>query len=276
MSIIDKLKLAEELTSAEMETVKYILDNQEEIINLNISDLAAAAFTSNATIIRICRKIGLSGYKEFKIKLVKELERKRKEKADVDINFPFREKESGEEIIKRIAELSKESIERCYESISSDDISKAAELILKAQSTYIYATGDSLISSIGFANRLTKLKVNTVIAGQYGETAANTYNVTEDDVALFVSYSGRSIIEDKYMKVLRGSGCKIIMITASNASEGFDIVIRFPDEESNEEKIATYYSQISINYILNCIYAVIFASDYSRNYNKKHRIEKHL
>lgn len=274
MSIIERLKSQDDLTPVECELVRYILENQDKIINLNISDLAAITFTSNATIVRLCRKIGLSGYRQFKVQFIKEVEKRRKEKSDVDINHPFGEKESEEEIIKRIADLSKEAIDTCYESIDSLAISKVAKYIINANSTYIYASGDSLISSIGFANRLSKLKINTVIANQYGEISTNTYNVTRDDVALFVSYSGKNLIQDRDMRVLKRSGCKILIITADKNISGYDGTIIFPNREAVEGKIATYYSQIAINYILNCIYAIIFASDFRKNYNKKYKIEK--
>ena len=47
------------------------LDLLEE---LSINDLAKKTYTSNATIIRLCRKTGYSGYKALKVDLIKERE----------------------------------------------------------------------------------------------------------------------------------------------------------------------------------------------------------
>lgn len=273
MSLIGKLEAMKKFTLVEQEVVLYILKHKDQIINMNIADLAELTYTSNATIIRLCRKLGLSGYKEFKILLVQDLERRRKEQSHIDMSFPFYGQESSADVMKSIADLSKESIETCYETISSIHLEKVASWISKANNTYIYANGDSLISAISFSNRLIKLKKHTIIADQYGEGIANTYNVTSDDVALFVSYSGNNVLDQRFIKVLKKSGCKMILITSASNAQGFDIVIDFPDKETQEGKIATYYSQISINYILNCIYAIIFANDYTNNLKTKYTID---
>lgn len=80
MSIIDKLETTHQFTLLEKEIVNYILDNKDQVVHLKISDLANATDTSNATIVRLCRKLGINGYREFKIEFIKDLERRRKEK----------------------------------------------------------------------------------------------------------------------------------------------------------------------------------------------------
>lgn len=41
---------------------------------MNIAELASVTYTSNASIIRTCRKLNCSGFKELKQKLVQEIE----------------------------------------------------------------------------------------------------------------------------------------------------------------------------------------------------------
>lgn len=260
MTLLDKLESSENLTPAEKNIVSYIMDHKDQIDNFTIADLAMMTYTSNSAIIRFCRKLGLTGYREFKIEFVKELERIRKQKSNVNINYPIQKKENSRDILKNIAELSKESIDTCYESISEKDMERAARYIQQADKIYIYAIGDSLISAIGFANRLIKLDKITIIANEYGEVMAHTMNVKKNDVALFVSYASAELIDERYLNILQESGCKKILITSKSNIAGFDIKIDFPAKEDHQGKIATYYSQIAIQYILNCLYAIIFSN----------------
>lgn len=260
MALLDKLESIENLTSAEKNIVSYIMEHKDQIDNFTIADLAMMTYTSNSAIIRFCRKLGLTGYKEFKIEFVKELERMRKQKSNININYPFQKKESSRDILKSIAELSKESIDTCYESISEKDMERAAKYIQQADKIYIYAIGDSMISALGFANKLIKLDKITIMVNEYGEVLAHTMNVKKNDVALFVSYTGSVLIEERFFNILEESGCKKILVTSNSDLEGFDVKIDFPDREDYMGKISTYYSQIAIQYILNCLYAIIFSN----------------
>lgn len=276
MAVLDKLESICNLTTIEKEIVKYILENKHQIINLNISDLANVTDTSNATIIRLCHKLGMSGYKEFKIEFVKDLERRRKEKLNIDMSYPFKHKQSSQEIMKTIVELSKESLDSCYESISSRELEKVAEWIINARNTYIYGVGDSLISGISFSNRLMKIGKNTIIANQYGDYLAYTYQIAKNDVALFISYSGNFVVDKKHLKMMKRAGCKLVLISSNANLNDFDITLLFPNREAVEGKIATYYSQTCINYILNCLYAMIFNIDFHKNYRIKQIIDNNL
>ena len=63
--IIDKMKTLDHLTIQEKYLVDYIINNQEDILKKNINELAKLSYTSSATISRLCKKLGINGYKEF-------------------------------------------------------------------------------------------------------------------------------------------------------------------------------------------------------------------
>ncbi len=276
MAIIDKLESIHNLTNVEKELVRYILEHKDQIIDLNIADLATITDTSNATIIRLCRKLDMSGYKEFKIEFIKDLERRRKEKKSIDMSYPFRYKQSSQEIMKTMVELSKESLESCYETISSRDLEQAAKWISEGNLLYIYGVGDSMISGMSFSNRLMKIGKNTIIASQYGDNIAHTYQITNKDVVLVVSYSGNAVPNKKYLKMMKRTGCKLILISSNPDFNDFDLKIIFPKRESTDGKLATYYSQMCINFILNSLYAMIFNLDFHNNYRIKENVDFNL
>lgn len=65
---IDNLKAAVGFSDTEKEIANYILQRGYEIEKMSINELAAAAYTSPATIVRFCKKVGVKGYLEFRIK----------------------------------------------------------------------------------------------------------------------------------------------------------------------------------------------------------------
>lgn len=50
----------------EKNIIEYILKNPDEVVNLNIRQLANKTYTSTSAIVRFMPKLGLQGYKEFK------------------------------------------------------------------------------------------------------------------------------------------------------------------------------------------------------------------
>ena len=90
MTILEKLEAMEDFTYVERKIARYILEHKDDVGEMTISGLAAAAYSSNAAIIRLCRKLGAGGYREFRIQLVRDIERRQREQLPVDMNQPFR------------------------------------------------------------------------------------------------------------------------------------------------------------------------------------------
>ena len=57
------------LTSAEVRVADYILDHPEDVLQCSVSELAANSGTSDATVIRAIRRLGLPGFNEMKVQL---------------------------------------------------------------------------------------------------------------------------------------------------------------------------------------------------------------
>ena len=114
-----------------------------------------------------------------------------------------------------VASLSREAIDGCRSSIDPEQLEQAAGLIRDAGNVYIFGVGDSLISSMAFANQLTHLGISCIVASQFGEDSANARGSSSDDVAILVSYSGVFFSEQaRIMRMLRERGCRIVAITS--------------------------------------------------------------
>ena len=59
------LTRGESLTRAEYRVLAHLTDHPLLVGNITVRDLATATFVSTATIMRLCQKLGFSGYSEF-------------------------------------------------------------------------------------------------------------------------------------------------------------------------------------------------------------------
>lgn len=262
-SILEQLKEKERFTDVEEQAVTYILDHTEDVSVMNISDLSAAAYTSNGTIIRICRKLGLKGYRDLKHALTKEIEAEKHVRNDVDFNTPFGTHQQIPGIMQSVAELYRESTELTLQALDWRAIRDAAQLLNQSRQIVLLATGDSMITAEMFRNRLVKIGIFAVNAVQYGDQHYIVRELNECDCAMLISYSGENSILKETIPSLKKNGVPLIAVTGSKGSsidQAGDIRIPIPHKEgTTEEKIATFYSQVSFSMILNTLYSILYA-----------------
>lgn len=274
MGLLQALQQKKNLTATEAMIADYILQNPEAFVQLSITELAKATYSSKAAITRMCQKLGQDGYKNFRTTFAVEMEKQRYERQDIDINYPFVPRESAASIMRSVNYISKEALDACYATLSPEAIDRAARTLRNANHIYLYGVGDTYITAIAFSNMLMKLGIHCVLTEQYNERIGMTYNAAKGDAALFLSYSGGIMPFLKTeLGILRGNRCTSILISTLDACDGVDQIITLPSQEHAVGKAAGFYSQAAIRYALNCLYGVIYALDLDKNKAKKNRIE---
>lgn len=275
--ILDRLMTMSDLTSSEQTLAHLIAERPTFIINSTIAEVARESATSNATIVRFCRKLGFDGFRSFRLQLVVEMEHAEGTGSAVDPDFPITPRQSTTEMLASIADLTKEAVDACHAALRPADVQRVARIITQADAVFFFATGDSQISCEAFANILLKLGIRCVIAGSQGEYHAVAHAVRRDDLAIFVTYSGDFLASPTLvdtLPVLKEKQCPTVLITASTARSPYiDHHLIFPARESSQGKMATFYSQACIRYIFNCLYAAVWSMDYPSNLERKVRID---
>ena len=274
MTVIEALQRKHRFTTTEEMLADFVLAHPNEVVAMSASQLAKAAHTSISAIVRLCSKLGSDGYRSFNVTLARELERRSVQRIDINPDEPFLEGASTQEVIDSVAALTKQAVDAAHDTVRAQDIRTAARFVRLARRVVIYANGDTRISAIGFSNLMLKLGVVCSLGDQYGEATSMAYTLSPNDVALFVSYSGGLIDASAYslereLDIVRKSGCKTIFITSDETIEEHagkaDCVIVLPQSETRKGRIANYYSQTTIRYVLNCIYGEVFAHNWEGN-----------
>ncbi|SEA54916.1 transcriptional regulator, RpiR family [Paenibacillus sp. ov031] len=268
LKILTQLTDMNNFTPNEKSIASYILTHKELMLHLNIQELAKATYTSHSAINRLTHKLGLSGFKEFSIKLAREFQQDAQNISNIDPNYPFALGESSLQVAKDIAELMKETIEKNFAFMDEASLTEAAHLLDQAKRIFIYALGDSQIRAKSFQNKLIKINKYVVITTELSEWAYHTINLTPQDCAIFLTYHEKSPIFLKAAQHFSREKIPFITITANHQSElakMSTICIQVPNDETKHAKIGTFSSQIAFDYVLNVIYSCIFQIDYANN-----------
>lgn len=179
MDLLNKMQEPNIFSEREQEVIRYLLMNPSE--NLTIRQLAERTYTSNATIVRMCQKLGYDGYRQFKVEFIKEMESRKYRIETVDYSQPFRDSESVQDIICNMATLYRESTDLFLQKLDGKTVTQISKVILEARRIYIYAIGDSMITARAFANKLLKLDIYPILVYEFNEGNVLSYNVTNKD-----------------------------------------------------------------------------------------------
>lgn len=274
MALVQQLRQKRNFTATEAEIAEYILHHQDEVANMTIGQLAEATYSSKAAVARMCAKLGLDGFRTFKVNFAVELERRRYERPDIDIDRPFSEHDGAGAVMRSINLIEKQALDACYAAVTPGSINRAARVLAAAQNIYCHAIGDTYISVTGFSNMLMKLGRHCLMMDRYGERMSMARGATAGDVALFVSYSGGTM---PYLRpeidTLKAQGCAIILISTLDECPGIDYFVTLPAHESATGKAGGFFSQTAIRYVLDSLYGTIYTLDLEHNQARKDRIE---
>lgn len=277
MSIMTQLEFELGFSDSEKEIGKYILNHGDEVLKLSIKELAKVTYTSPATIVRLCKKIGLEGYNDFKIKYSAELQHDYSNQRHIDVNFPFQKTDSHQVICNNIASLVQESIYDSIQLMDYNQLDKIVDLVYKCKEIDMYGSGNSVLAAMSFEHKMMRIQRNVNIKSLHGEQVFMSYNSTPDRVAIIVSYSGESSDLIQIAEVLKEKKTPIIIITSvgdNRLSHFADYILYTGSREKIFKKIAPYASQASIEYLLNVIFSCIFQKDYNQNLLNKISYDK--
>lgn len=277
MSIMTQLEFELEFSESEKEIARYILNHGDDVLSMSVKELAKNTYTSPATIVRLCKKIGLEGYNDFKIKYSAELQYDLHHSNRIDVNFPFEKKDTHPMICHKLASLSEEVIADTIKLIDFEQIEKIVDLLYQSHDIDIYGSGNSLLAAMSFQHKMMRIARNVNLKALHGEQVFLSYNSDKKRIAVIISYSGETHDLIQIAQILKEKKTPIIILTSigdNHLSHYADYILNIGSREKIFTKIAPFASQISMEYLLNVIFSCIFQKDYDQNIQNKISYDK--
>jgi DNA-binding MurR/RpiR family transcriptional regulator len=268
MTIENMIKSCNNLTPTENGLAQYILDNKEQIQKLSIQDLSQKTFVSKSAIHRLCKKIGLEGFNELKVKIAQDIHEEGKGKNDIDVNFPFSEHDSQGLIARKLMKLYEASIMDTYHSINVEELHQVAVLLHHADVIDIYTHAHNIHVAENFQDKMRSIgrMVNCPKSAYEQRGTAITSN--KKHVALVLSYSGKATFLPSIVEVLSQNKVEVIWIGrvgTGAVSNHIKHRLYISDRENLRNRISQFSSHIAMQYMLDVVFSCIFKIDYERN-----------
>ncbi len=265
MSIQSKLIDQINFTENEKVIANYILTHKDDVLQMPIQTLALKTYTSTSAIMRLCSRLNLTGFKDFKFRFSQELLRASTDYQDVDPNFPFSKNDSIPEISQQLKKLTIQTLQETQKILSIQDMQKACYLMKGAKNVAIFGVGDAYLAGLAFQASMTRSGTNYIVTPVYGEQGHLAKTLHPEDCALLLSYSGSTPSTIEHAKQLKRQKVPTICITADANSElakVCTIALLLPAKEDKGHRIAAFFSRASMEYYLNIMYSYLYVLDY--------------
>lgn len=177
-------------STTEKSAIHYLLEHTEEAGELSIHELAEKVYVSPSTIIRLCKKIGFDGYKDFKKSLLyelgirKETEMKRMEE--------IRKEDSLEELVHKVTMKNIVSLERTMKLVDLTILKQAVDLLVEADTVHLFGLGASLVVAEDIYLKFLRVHKPCFLSSDIHAQYLQAMNARKNSVAIMLSYSGRT------------------------------------------------------------------------------------
>ena len=278
MLIKDKLRFRKDFTPVETKIAEYILKNELEIENYSTREIAKATFTSPSAVIRLCHKLGFDGFSDFKKRFLEET-KYLSSGEKVDVNFPFKKQDTVRQVIGEIGDLYQNTLKDTQSLLDPITMMHCRDLIEKAGTIYIYSFGTYLTQAYSFKEKMMKVGKKVVISDVLNYQLYEAQCMNKHDLAIIISYSGETKKCLKIADICKDRDIKVISITSlgeNSLSKLSNEVINISTKETLYQNIADYSIHISVIFILDLLYSIVFQNNFDKYYERKVSLAKEL
>lgn len=210
------------LSKLEVEVLDYISHFPEKVVSLTLSQAADLMYVSTATISRTCKKLGFEGFQDFKFQLhlyLKDGSQDEKYLTSPDIqNYVKRYENDLYEVLKRLDE---------------NKLQAAANMIANASHIEWFGVGHSYPVCWDASKKLQLLGKRSIARMDWDDLRSATRSMTNDDLAIFVSYSGETLNIVEFAHLVKKQEVPILSFlgtTENRLTEISDLVFYTPIE----------------------------------------------
>lgn len=184
------------LNKSDNEILAYCMRNNSKVTDMKVQEVAQALYTSPASVIRFCKKLGFSGFSEFKAALKMETHR--------EAGTPGPEVNSIDFL---------KDINKTVQLIPEETIEEILKLIHTKKRIELFAVGSSRTVANEFAKRLQLIKKSAYYYDDSTLMNICARQLGEDDLVICLSVSGETSLVIAAANMARSRGATIVSIT---------------------------------------------------------------
>ncbi len=261
-------------TYSEKNIIENILIDPEKVVELSVKELADKSFVSQATVVRLCKKIGFNGYKDFIRAIAIELINQKEVINEKSKQLKF--DDDDEKMIEKITINNIISLQESMGLLNIEVLNEVIQKINNAKNIILFGMGASQCVTKDLYLKFLRINKMTIFNEDWHSQLLSAINSGKEDIGIFISYSGYTNELIECAKRMKKTGAKIILLTRFYQSPLVELADYKLFVSANESifRNAAMSSRIALLNLVDIIYTKYANLNYQ--YSIERLIETHL
>ncbi|OAM76945.1 MurR/RpiR family transcriptional regulator [Devosia elaeis] len=249
-----------ELTPLELRVVETVFGLRQFSEKTALSQIASDAGVSEALVVKIAKKLGFSGFRDFRSAVAEYIR-----SPTAEMHEELSVDDSSEAILHKVFRTSIQALEETLAIIDIAAFDRAADIIKTARNRDFYGVGGSAQIARDVSHKFLRIGVRSTVQDDAHMMLMSASLLGPEDVAVGFSHSGRTTAVIDAVQLARRNGARTIVLTNYNSSplaELADIVLCSTAQGSPlmGENAAARIAQLNI---LDALFVAVAQRDYS-------------
>ena len=201
-----------QLKRAEKRVAESVLRDPHQVIRYTITELADKADTSEPTVVRFCRKMGLQGYMDLRLSLARDLP------SAQYIHEAVAEQDSPVQVMEKIFSANQEALGNTLNKIDMNVFDQAVNILTHARRIEFYGSGGSGSVARDAHHKFFRLGVPCIAYEDSHMQVMSAALLASDCVVIAISATGSSRDVIDSIQIAKKSGAQTIGITGREKS----------------------------------------------------------
>lgn len=203
-------EMIDSLSPKERQIAQFIIDYPDEVVEMSIDELAKVCRASVSSVVRLCKNLGYSGFKELCRMLSGDLAA-----ASSAITYQnIRPGDSATSVFRNICLSNMKAIENTLMMMDEKAVEQAVNMLCRAQRIDFYGMGQSNLVALDAHNKFLRTGKMVVANADFHVQLLSATSLKKGDVAVLISYSGETYDILSLAEQIKHTGCDIITITS--------------------------------------------------------------
>lgn len=211
------------LKSAEKKAADLLIDDPEFFGTASIIEAAGRAGCSEATLVRLARRMGYSGYPELKSVLTKD-----KDDSPIQLYSDISCEDDYDSVVSKVFRASIQAMEDTLNILDKGEYRKAVDELCTAKNIMFCGAGDAAAVARSGYQKFLRAGLNVQASTDIDVQLIAVSHLEEGDVLIAISHSGRTKSVVDVAKYAKSIGVTVICITnypVSPLTKNSDIVL---------------------------------------------------
>ncbi|MFI1823447.1 MurR/RpiR family transcriptional regulator [Lentzea sp. NPDC020367] len=200
------------LARAEQRVAKVVLENPGTVAHRSITEVAEQAGTSETTVTRFCKAIGVGGYPELRIALAADTARSQA-RANHDMGGDIGPGDDLKQVVGKVAFADARAVEETAEQLDIESLDKVVQAVAGARRVDVYGFGASAFVAFDMQQKLHRIGLTCFAWNDTHIALTSAAVLTPADVAVGISHTGSTAETVEALRVARETGATTVALT---------------------------------------------------------------